>query len=216
MILGNKFFRQEPSSCVQKCISNHIWIYLNISKCFPKLKSTQTPNSIVGLHDCLFSKKKNNNSDEELRFMHRIDQSHIVVFCIITIWPRGLSTLTSQDYSPSSVVYVPEPIRAILQYLASIETYLVVMTLSQFLGPFSLCTHNTPLSPLYNPTLNMPVYIRILVFYSREIWPTTKEENDFEGEAQYSKLTESKGQLISDWLSDFLNLQKNKGKIWWI
>ena len=44
---------------------------------------------------------------------------------------RG-STLTSQDYNPSSVVYVPEPIRAILWYLALIETQSVVMTLSKF------------------------------------------------------------------------------------
>ena len=43
-----------------------------------------------------------------------------------------------------------------------------------------------------------------------------KEDYDFEGEAQYSKLTESKGQLISEWLFDFLNFPKNQGKIWWI
>ena len=30
------------------------------------------------------------------------------------------STLTSQDYSPSSVVYIPEPVRAIWRYLPSI------------------------------------------------------------------------------------------------
>ena len=39
------------------------------------------------------------------------------------------STLTSQDYSSSSVVYVQEPTRAM--YLASIETQSVVMTSSQ-------------------------------------------------------------------------------------
>ena len=43
-----------------------------------------------------------------------------------------------------------------------------------------------------------------------------KEDYDFEGEAQYSKLTESKGQLISEWLFDFLNFPKNQGKIWQI
>ena len=49
-------------------------------------------------------------------------------FCLT----RG-STLTSQHYSPSSVVYVPEPIRAIQQYLPLIEIQSVVMTSFQFI-----------------------------------------------------------------------------------
>ena len=40
--------------------------------------------------------------------------------------------LTSQDYSPSSVVYIPEPISSIYLYLASIETQSVVITLSHY------------------------------------------------------------------------------------
>jgi len=44
------------------------------------------------------------------------------------------STLTNQDYNPSSVVYVPEPIRAIYWYLPSIEMQSVVMTLSEWDG----------------------------------------------------------------------------------
>ena len=43
------------------------------------------------------------NSDEERRFMYRIDQSHLEVFCIIIICPRSpVGLLTSQDYSPQS------------------------------------------------------------------------------------------------------------------
>ena len=48
---------------------------------------------------------------------------------------RGF-TLTSQDYNPSSVVYVPEPIIAIQGYLAWIETQSVVMT--SFKWPLNL------------------------------------------------------------------------------
>ena len=48
-------------------------------------------------------------------------------FCLT----RG-STLTSQDYSPISVVCVPKLIRAIWRYLPSLWTQLVVMTLCQY------------------------------------------------------------------------------------
>ena len=44
--------------------------------------------------------------------------------------------LTSQDYSPSSVVYVPEPNRAIKGHLASLEMQSVVMTSSQYCSSF--------------------------------------------------------------------------------
>ena len=47
-----------------------------------------------------------------LRFMYY----NLTVFCIVFVWLGG-STLTSQDYSPSSVVCVPKLIRAIWRYL---------------------------------------------------------------------------------------------------
>ena len=48
-------------------------------------------------------------------------------FCL-----TGGSTLTSQDYNPSSVVYVSKPVRAILRYLLSAFCALLCCSLSQY------------------------------------------------------------------------------------
>ena len=69
-------------------------------------------------------------SDEERRFLYNINQGHLKTFCIVFVGLRG-SALTSQDYNPSSVVYVSKPVRAIWQYLLSEFCALLCCSLSQ-------------------------------------------------------------------------------------
>ena len=69
------------------------------------------------------------NWDEELRFMYKNSRPSNGIlhrFCLT----KG-STLTSQDYDPSSVVYVSKPTRAIWWYLLSEFRALLCCSLSQ-------------------------------------------------------------------------------------
>ena len=83
------------------------------------------------------NKKKSHHSDlanirmrNEGRFMYKINQGHLnsILHCFCL---TGGSTLTSQDYDPSSVVCVSKRVMAIWRYLLSEFCALLCCSLSQ-------------------------------------------------------------------------------------
>jgi hypothetical protein len=71
------------------------------------------------------------HSDEERRFMYKINQGHLTVFCIVFVGLGGPPSPVRITYNPGSVVYVLKPARAIWRYLLSEFCALLCCSLSQ-------------------------------------------------------------------------------------
>ena len=104
------------------------------------------------------------HSDEERRFMYdcHLLSSHQFPF------DQGVQTVIS----PSSVVYVPELIRAIQRYFASIETRSVVMTSLEFKGQLKANGEDS----LQQPFLTFEIHKRSLTTFTTYSTRRTKSK----------------------------------------
>ena len=97
-------------------IGNHhlIFWFPNKAKYYDRKENLYDINSICMLAVEHVISLIQTHSDEERRFMYKINQGHLTVLYCIIFCLTGGSTLTSQDYDPSSVVYVSKPTSPLL------------------------------------------------------------------------------------------------------